>query len=68
MATFVRGGEVTKPARFTSADLTRAVNAMRKAGLCVAGAKIEPDGSITVLTGDNEAANDRNPLDRILSQ
>ena len=60
---------MTRPARFSSADLTRAVNAMRKAGCCVAGAKIEPDGSITVLTGTGEAANDRrNPLDRVLSR
>lgn len=58
---------MTRPARFTSADLTRAVTAMRKAGCCVTGAKIEPDGSITVLT-DLAVANDRNPLDRVFSR
>jgi hypothetical protein len=59
---------MTRPSRFTSADLERAVKAVRKAGCLVAGAKIEPDGSITVLTGTGSAANDRNPLDRILSR
>jgi hypothetical protein len=49
---------MTRPARFTAADLTRAVCAMRKAGCCVTGAKIEPDGSITVLTGERDADND----------
>jgi hypothetical protein len=59
---------MTRAARFTSADLTRAVSAMRKAGCCVAGAKIEPDGSITVLTDIAKAANDANPLDRVFSR
>ena len=57
---------MTKAARFTQADLTRAVQAMRKAGVDVAGAKIQPDGTIVVLTGRAEAANDANPLDRVL--
>lgn len=58
---------MTRPARFTSADLTRAVKAMRKAGEQVASAKIEPDGSITVLTIAAQAANDGgNPLERHL--
>lgn len=56
---------MTKPARFTQADLTRAVTAMRKAGCCVTGAKIEPDGSILVLTDVARPANDINPLDRL---
>jgi hypothetical protein len=58
---------VTKPARFTTADLTRAVTAMRKAGCSVAGAKIEPDGSILVLTEVARPANDLNPLERYLN-
>jgi hypothetical protein len=57
---------MTRPARFTAADLSRAVCAMRKAGCCVTGARIEIDGSITVLTDVARAANDRpNPLDRL---
>lgn len=58
---------MTKPVRFSQADITRAIKGFEKAGLCVAGAKILPDGSITLLTGNPEAANDRgNPLDRLL--
>jgi hypothetical protein len=57
---------VTRAARFTQADLTRAVKAMRKAGCCVAGAEIKLDGSIVVLT-DVAPANDHNPLERHLN-
>lgn len=58
---------MTKPVRFTEADLSRAVRAMRKAGERVAAAKIDPrTGEIIVLTGDPIPANDRrNPLDRL---
>jgi hypothetical protein len=56
---------MTRPARFSTADVTRAVKAMRKAGCSVTGAKIEPDGSILVLTDVARPANDRNPLDRL---
>jgi hypothetical protein len=48
---------VSRAGRFSQSDLTRAVNAMRKAGCCVSGAEIKPDGSIVVLVGQ-EAAND----------
>jgi hypothetical protein len=58
---------MTARARFSQADLTRAVKAFEKAGVQVAGAKIHADGTITVLTGEPAAANDRyNPLDRVL--
>jgi hypothetical protein len=58
---------VTRAARFSQADLTRALKAFEKAGVSVAGGKINPDGSITILTGEPSAANDRlNPLDRVL--
>lgn len=58
---------MTRAVRFTEADLARAIRAMRKAGERVAGARIEPDGAIIVLTGEGQAANDRlNPLDRVL--
>lgn len=60
---------MTKPAAFRQADLTRAIKAMEKAGVRVCGATIRPDGTITLLTGDKEVANDwRNPLDRVLLQ
>lgn len=57
---------MTRPARFTVADIARAVKALEKAGYKVAGAEISPEGSIRVLTGDALPANDRgNPLDRL---
>lgn len=60
---------MTRAARFSQADLTRAIKSFEKAGMRVAGARIEPDGSITVLTGERQTTNDwRNPLDRVLLQ
>jgi hypothetical protein len=61
---------MSRPARFTQAELVRAIEAVQKAGLLVGGAKIEPDGTIVVLTvaSGGIAANDRNPLDRVLSR
>lgn len=57
---------MTRAARFSQADLTRAMKAAEKAGLCVAGYEIKPDGTIAVLTGAAVPANDRaNPLDRL---
>lgn len=58
---------MTRAARFSQADVTRAVKAVERAGLQVAGAKISPDGSIVVLTGEGLPANDiGNPLERHL--
>lgn len=59
---------MTRATRFTQADLTRAIQGVKKAGLPVSGAKIEPDGSITILTALGIPANDANPLDRVLSR
>jgi hypothetical protein len=57
---------MTRPARFTSADISRAVRAAEKCGLSVAGYEIEPNGTIRILTSLPQAANDRqNPLDRL---
>lgn len=58
---------MTRAARFSQADLTRAVRAVEKAGVSVAGAKINPaTGEITVLTLAGTPANDGpNPLDRL---
>lgn len=59
---------MTKAARFTQADLIRAIEGMKKAGLLVGGAKIEPDGTIVVLTaapGGIPANDHLNPLDRL---
>lgn len=60
---------MTARARFSKSDISRAMKAARDAGFWVSGARIEPDGSITILTGERIAANDRhNPLDRVLHQ
>jgi hypothetical protein len=60
---------MTRAARFSQSDLTRAVRAFEKAGLCVAGARINPaTGEITVLTPAGAPANDAdNPLERHLN-
>lgn len=59
---------MTAPARFTQADLVRAIEGVKKTGLPVSGARIEPDGTIVVLTAMGVPANDRNPLDRVLGR
>jgi hypothetical protein len=46
---------VSRGARFSQADLTRAIKAFEKAGLCVARARVSPDGSIEVVAGSPEA-------------
>jgi hypothetical protein len=48
---------VTRAARFSSADLTRAVKAMEKAGLCVARVKFTADG-FEVVAGQPEEQTD----------
>jgi hypothetical protein len=58
---------MTRPARFSQADVTRALKAVERAGLPIAGIEISAQtGNIRVLTGEPEAANDGpNPLDRL---
>jgi len=56
---------VTRAARFSQADLLRAMRAAEKAGWPVV--ELCPDGTIRVLTGEPKAANDSfNPLDKML--
>lgn len=47
-------------ARFTSADLERAVKAAEKAGMSVARVRIEPDGAIELVAGAPELADKTN--------
>lgn len=56
---------MTKSARFTQSDLTRALKGAERADLRVARAKILPTGEIELTFG--EPANDigGNPLDRL---
>jgi hypothetical protein len=51
---------VSARARFSSADLTRAVKAAEKAGVCVGRIRIEPDGSIEIVAGEPEKGDNTN--------
>jgi len=51
---------VSKAARFSQADLTRAIKAFEKAGLCVSRARVAPDGSIEVVAGNPEESDNSN--------
>lgn len=48
--------------RFSQADVTRAVKAVEKAGLCVARIKFTPDG-FEVVAGEPEEADKHNWFD-----
>lgn len=58
---------MTARARFSQADLTRALRSVDKAGLRGAVVELTPDGKIIILTQERHAANDRrgNSLDRL---
>lgn len=60
---------MTRAARFTSADLTRALRSVDKAGMRGAVVELTPDGRIIILTGQQTAANDGAPnsLERYLN-
>jgi len=49
---------VTRAARFSQADLLRAMKAAEKAGYRVAGYEIKPDGAIKVELGDQDTDDD----------
>jgi hypothetical protein len=51
---------MTRAARFSQADLTRAIKAFEKAGLPVAKARVTPDGSIEVVAGNPEEGDNSN--------
>lgn len=57
---------MTKAARFSQADLDRALKVAERRGLGIAGYEITPDGTIRILTGaPQETHIRRNPLDRL---
>jgi len=47
---------VRKTVRFTSADLTRALKAVKTAGLNITRIEIESDGKIVIITGAGEVS------------
>ena len=60
--------QMTRPARFSLADVERALRAAEKRGLNVSGYEIDPNGTIRILTGASQAANDKpNRLERYLN-
>jgi hypothetical protein len=57
---------MTARARFSQADLTRALRSVKAAEMVGAVVELTPDGKIVILTQEQQAANDRrNPLDRL---
>jgi hypothetical protein len=51
---------VTKPARFTAADVRRALRAAETLGIGIAGYEIKPDGTIKVIVGSPESGDNIN--------
>lgn len=49
---------MTKPARFSQADIKRAKEAAEKAGLCLKAFEVRPDGSIKLEFGEHQPDND----------
>lgn len=51
---------MSRAARFRESDVTRAIKAFEKAGLCVSRAKIAPDGTIEIVAGEPDTADNAN--------
>jgi hypothetical protein len=47
-------------ARFRESDVTRAIKAFEKAGLCVSRARIEPSGAIEIVAGEPDKSDNGN--------
>ena len=56
------------PSTFKERDLTRAVRAVLKAGVCVRGATVDAEGKISVIIGDAEGEMPASELDRWLGK
>lgn len=56
---------MTKPARFTQADIERAMKAARKAGFSAPRVVLRPNGEIEIVTAkaQNAAANDEDDFE-----
>lgn len=55
---------MTRPARFKQADLDRAIKCAVKAGLSVARIDLNDNGA-SIVIGEPERRDRRNPLDRL---
>lgn len=49
---------MSKPARFTQADLKRAISATLSCGLSIKSARIKPNGEIEILPATGKPAHD----------
>jgi hypothetical protein len=56
----------SRAARFKSADLTRACNALRKAGITPGRFEIDPNGRIVILPDTGVASRPSNEWDEVL--
>lgn len=54
---------MTRPARFTQADIQRAVRALQAVGETVTGVDIRPDGSFRVLTAPAQPKQSLSPFE-----
>lgn len=59
---------MTARARFTQADITRAIRGVTAGGCRVARIEIEPDGTIVVIPEGAAEMARPNPLDRLLKR
>ncbi len=55
---------MTRPARFSQTDITRAIKGVEAAGLRVASVDIQGDRIVVLVAGQDVAAR-KNPLDRL---
>jgi hypothetical protein len=55
---------MTKPARFSQTDITRAIKGVEAAGLRVSSVDIQGDRIVVLVAGQDVAAR-KNPLDRL---
>lgn len=50
---------VTRRARFREADVKRAVSGAKRSGLAIARVEIEPDGTIAIIVGQPDVADEQ---------
>ena len=59
---------MTAPARFSQADVTRAVAGVTKAGMRVGRVEIDPNGKIVIMSESVAPPADVNPWDAVLGK
>lgn len=59
---------MTAPVRFKKDDIARAVAGASKAGMRVGCVRIDPNGSIIIMSESAAPANEPNPWDEVLGK